>query len=207
MSTTLARTETESPKRRQILDAGAELFMLQGYGSVSMDAIARRAAVSKATLYAHFTSKDQLFATIVAEACQRNTADDRFLHPAGDDMRAALSTIARAGLRFLLQEQTLAIYRVAIAEGIRFPELGRAFYDSGPRRFQAVLGGWLAEQAAAGRLNVPDPLLAAEQFMALLRGRLFLQATLAVEPAPADAQIDASAAATVDTFLRAFGPG
>ena len=59
--------ETESPKRRAILNAATELFAARGYGAVSMDAIARAADVSKATLYAHFESKDRLFATIVQD--------------------------------------------------------------------------------------------------------------------------------------------
>ena len=54
-----------SPKRRQIVDAAQALFLAHGYGAVSMDAVARTAGVSKATLYAYFDSKDQLFATIV----------------------------------------------------------------------------------------------------------------------------------------------
>ena len=48
--------------------------MAQGYGAVSMDAIARAAGVSKATLYAYFSSKDQLFATIIGEACRQKIA-------------------------------------------------------------------------------------------------------------------------------------
>jgi len=39
-----------SPKRRQIVAAAEALFLAQGYGAVSMDAVARRAGVSKATL-------------------------------------------------------------------------------------------------------------------------------------------------------------
>ena len=68
------RTEADSPKRQAVIEAAGELFIAQGYGAVSMDAIARAAGVSKATLYAHFASKDKLFATIINEACQQNMA-------------------------------------------------------------------------------------------------------------------------------------
>ena len=61
-------------KRQAVLDAATALFMAQGYGAVSMDAIARAAGVSKATLYAYFSSKDQFFATIISDACQQNIA-------------------------------------------------------------------------------------------------------------------------------------
>ena len=73
MSATAQRLE-DLPKRTQIMDAAAALFIAQGYGAVSMDAIAKAAAVSKATLYAYFRSKDALFATIIREACESNLA-------------------------------------------------------------------------------------------------------------------------------------
>src|SRR3954451_25099586 len=66
----LEPAEAASPKRRAILEAAAALFMAEGYGAVSMDAVARRAGVSKATLYAHFGAKDRLFAAIIHEACE-----------------------------------------------------------------------------------------------------------------------------------------
>ena len=46
---------------QQIRQAAMRLFQEQGYGAVSMDAIAREAGVSKATIYAHFADKAELF--------------------------------------------------------------------------------------------------------------------------------------------------
>ncbi len=148
------RHDSESPKRQLVLDAATALFMAQGYGAVSMDAIARAAGVSKATLYAYFSSKDQLFATIIGEACRQNIGMANFL-PGGDtDVRAALTAFAGQMLRFLLEDKALAIHRVVISESVRFPELGRAFYDNGPGVFRRVFGEWLAGRdngGAAGR--------------------------------------------------------
>src|SRR5271157_6368560 len=79
------KTDSESPKHQLVLDAAATLFMAHGYGAISMDAIARAAGVSKATLYAHFSSKDLLFATIVREACREGMgADSLCLERDGD---------------------------------------------------------------------------------------------------------------------------
>lgn len=198
--------ETEaSPKRRMVLEAAAELFMAQGYAGVSMDLVARRAGVSKATLYAHFASKDALFASIVDEACRRNTLREENFPEEVVDIQASLRMIGGRLLRFLLQERTLAIYRVAVAESARFPELGAAFWAAGPQPFKERFGQWLALQTAAGHLAVPEPGIAAEQFGALLRASLFMRATLGLGPAPAEADIEAVVAAAVATFLRAFG--
>jgi TetR/AcrR family transcriptional regulator, mexJK operon transcriptional repressor len=205
MSATAARTiESDSPKRQQILDAAADLFIVHGYGAVSMDAIARAAAVSKATLYAHFGSKDQLFATIIREACQSNFTVKEFLTD-DPDIRAALSRLGHRMLGFLLEERALAIHRVVISESLRFPELGRAFFESGPKTFIRVFGDWLATHAQAGRLHLDDPARAADQFVGLLKCGTWTRAALGVPPPPDAAEITATVSAAVETFIRAYG--
>jgi TetR/AcrR family transcriptional repressor of mexJK operon len=204
-ATSAVRTDSESPKRQAVLDAAAALFMAQGYEAVSMDAVARTAGVSKATLYAYFSSKDQLFATIIGEACREKIAAGALLPSDVTDLRAALTAFGGRLLRFFLEERALAIHRVVISESIRFPELGRAFYDNGPAALHRTFGDWLSEQTVAGRLAVPDPIMAAEQFVSMLRTCLFLRASLGLTP-PTDAEIDATVAAAVSTFLKAFAP-
>lgn len=196
--------DSDSPKHQQILDAAQALFIAHGYGAVSMDAIARAAGVSKATLYAHFGSKDQLFATIIREACQSNLTVQEFL-PDESDVRTALMRLGGRMLRFLLEDRALAIHRVVISESLRFPELGRAFYESGPQMFIRVFGEWLAEQARAGRLRVDDPSRAVDHFAGMLKCGAWTRAALGVPPAPDEAEIDATVAAAVETFLRAYG--
>jgi AcrR family transcriptional regulator len=201
----LAPTEV-SPKRRQIVAAAESLFLAHGYGAVSMDAIARAASVSKATLYAHFASKDALFAGIMAEKGSDNPIDDSLFAPEPDDIAATLRRIGQSVVQFMLRERTLSIYRVVIAESTRFPELGEVFYANGPQRFCDRFTGWVADQTEAGRLRAPDADMAAQQFMALLRSGLFLRASLALKPAPTAAEIDGTVVSAVSTFLKAFGP-
>jgi TetR/AcrR family transcriptional repressor of mexJK operon len=199
--------EAESPKRLAIMDAATELFAARGYGAVSMDAIARAADVSKATLYAHFESKDRLFATIVQVACVEHItpADevpDSEMPGEAPDSAAALKAIGGRILRFFLRDLSLAIHRLVIAESVRFPELGRAFYDNGPVAGRQRLAAWMARQSD---LTVPEPAVAAEQFLGLLRSGLYLRATLGLGPAASEADIDAVVTAAVGTFMRAFG--
>jgi TetR/AcrR family transcriptional repressor of mexJK operon len=197
------RAENDSPKRQLVLDAAASLFMAHGYGSVSMDAVARTAGVSKATLYAHFSSKDQLFATIIGEACQERIALGELLPSDATDVRAALTAFGSRLLRFFVDERGLALHRVVIGESPRFPELGRAFYDSGPATVISMFADWLAEASEAGRLAITHPTVAAEQFIGMLRTSPFLRASLGMAR-PTEEQIDATVDAAVTTFLRAF---
>jgi TetR/AcrR family transcriptional repressor of mexJK operon len=210
MSETLeARAETESPKRQAVLDAAATLFMAHGYGAVSMDAVAREAGVSKATLYAHFASKDRLFATIIREACRAKIAAVDVLARADigstTDVGEALQEFGVHMTRFLMEAQTQAIYRVVVAECVRFPELGAAFYDSGPATFLAFFSGWLGEQMKAGRLRPADPAVAAEHFTALIRGGIYMRTSVGLPIDRADAAIERHVENVVDTFMRAFG--
>ncbi len=203
MSATTDLHPDESPKRQLVLDAAASLFMAHGYGAVSMDAVARAAGVSKATLYAHFSSKERLFATIIGQACQEKIALAELLPKDAADMRAALTAFGGRLLGFFLHERPLALHRVVIGESTRFPELGRAFYDSGPAAVFQFFGDWLATQAEAGRLAVSNPATAAEQFIGMLRTSLFLRASLGLAR-PTAGEIDATVDAAVTTFLKAY---
>ena len=204
----VAATAPEAPlsrKRQQVLQAAADLFIAHGYGNVSMDAVARAAAVSKATLYAHFASKDALFATIVGEACRRSPVEESILPDNPADLGAALRAVGGGVLRFLLDPRTIAIARVAIAESARFPELGTAFLASGPMAFQARFTAWIARLHEAGLLDAPDATVAAQHLGALLRGTLHLEAILSPAFTPGDARIDEAVDAAVGAFLRAYG--
>ena len=64
------------------------------------------------------------------------------------------------------------------------------------------LAAWMARM---DQLSVPEPEIAADQFLGLLRAGLFTRATLGLGGNPSDAEIDATVAVTVQTFLRAFG--
>ncbi len=192
-------------KRRAVIEAAARLFMRQGYGATSMDAVAREAGVSKATLYAYFDSKGSLFAAIVGEACARQAEGGQcvFAEEEGD-LAERLLRLGRSYLSFLMRDEVLAIHRVVLAEGPRFPELGRAFFEAGPRRMVARLAEDLRLLQHQGRLRAGDPTLAAEQFLSLLRPSAFLRRLLGVPPEPDRAEIDRVAAAAVETFLRSW---
>src|SRR5271165_1610862 len=119
------KTDSDSPKHQLVLDAAAALFMAHGYGAVSMDAVARAAGVSKATLYAHFASKDALFATIVGDGCRAKMVATDYLAKAPVGGAAGLAETLRVFgthmMRFLMQPDTQSIYRIVVSESSRFP--------------------------------------------------------------------------------------
>src|SRR5215475_5778703 len=99
-------------KKLAVLKAALRLFLEQGFGATSMDAIAREAGVSKATLYAHVKSKEELFAAITTSCASRQAV----LHPAFEaghqDVRAELLSFARDHVALLLSPEGAAMYRI-----------------------------------------------------------------------------------------------
>jgi AcrR family transcriptional regulator len=187
--------------------AGAErAFLAAGFGAVTMDAIAREAGVSKATVYAHCASKEALFGAVVVRLSERRFHG--FSVEALDlvDIEASLTAIAIRFLDLVLSPEAIALNRIIIAEVIRFPALGVVFWDAGPQRTRAQIEGFLRRAAAAGSLAITDPRLAAEQFVALARGEIHLRSLLRLEDAGDPAGLREAAERTVLTFLRAFAP-
>ena len=61
------RRSVSESKRASILLAGRENFLRNGFSRAAVADIAREADVSTATLYKHFSSKEELFALVVRE--------------------------------------------------------------------------------------------------------------------------------------------
>lgn len=172
-------------KAMAIMQAARDLFLEHGFGAVSMDQVARLAGVSKATVYAHFTSKEKLFAEMVFRAC---TSKWDMAMPAltpDSDIEAALVEVLHLVVEHLLSPAPLSVYRIIMAEGPRFPELPKAFFGNGPLPMIRKLSDFFNDANRLGLLDVPDMRLAAEQTIWLVRGPLGIRRMLDMD-VPAD---------------------
>ena len=180
---TMRRTRPRGEVRRsQILDAATEIFLENGYGGATIDLVVERAGASKATVYSFFGGKDGLFAAIVEERVQRILSafgDPEVVH---SDVRHALAHIAERYMEVAMAPDAIGLYRLIIAEGIRFPELARTFYQLGPERTQAHLAGMLSAWCKRGLIRLDDPKLAAVQFIDAVSGELHQRAMAGILP-------------------------
>ncbi|NYZ11466.1 TetR/AcrR family transcriptional regulator [Azospirillum sp. RWY-5-1] len=206
MTGLMAPNAQPGSKPAVILDAAVRLFLDSGFGNVSMDMVARAAGVSKATLYAHFRSKDELFAAMMAQRCDGLMDGMGCEALCGMPVAEALTVIARRFFTLLLSPKTLAVHRVVLAESHRFPELARAFYESGPAVAIGRLSAFLADADRRGRLTVPDSELAAEQFLGMLKSHLHLRLLLGMEQVPDEAEIARFVNGAVGLFTRGYAP-
>lgn len=210
MPTTKTLREGSAQKRAAILTAARELFLADGFDRSSVDAVAARAEVSKRTVYDYFGDKRTLLRAVV------------------DSVGDALVTTVRRTLDETLTDRTEAAELedalVAFSMRIATEMLGSAEYTTLQRLLRSD-SGHLSEQdynpmantpdeaiaerfaafADAGLLDVPDPRLAADQFLALTFGVALDR--LGSANAVRDPRVRPLVVEGVRTFLRAYRTG
>jgi TetR/AcrR family transcriptional repressor of mexJK operon len=154
-----------------------------------MDDIAAEAAVSKQTVYKHFSDKEQLFAQIVLATTDQTEGLVRMVSAAFEttnDLRTDLNDLARQFLHALMRPEVLRLRRLVITTADQFPEIGRSWYDRDV-------------------LVLDDPLLAAHHFVGLLLWIPINRAMFTGDETSRTEELDVYADHAVAAFLRAYG--
>lgn len=201
-------TETTNAKSSQILDGALATFLELGFDGASVDEIARRAKVSKPTVYNHFADKRALFVAVVRREClvysaRVFTVENSHVN-AG--IRAQLRLIGQRLMELALSDEARAFFRLVMYESARFPELGRVFYAAGPDLGNRRLSVLLAAAVEQGELTIPDVELAANQFAELCRAEVFYRRLFNVIDAVPDADAARIVDGAVSVFMKAYGP-
>lgn len=199
-----AGPDRANPKVRQLLEAARALFLELPYEAVSTDAIAKAARVSKTTLYVYFPSKEALFATLVGDQCAETAQAIWASASASDDVEDALRMIARTFMAMFATTDALAFYRIIIAQVPRFPELGRVFYESGPKVLQDRIEALLRAASQSGDLAIPDPQLAAAQFLQLVTIDIPMTGLLRLETLT-EQRVEATIESGLALFMAGYG--
>jgi TetR/AcrR family transcriptional repressor of mexJK operon len=187
----------------RMLEVAAELFLRDGYEQTSIDAILVRSGGSKATLYAYFPTKEDLFRAVI-DSVVVNDQRPAELDPAAD-AQVVLTEFAVARLTVMLSQRHRAILGLIIAERDRFPDLARMYQERGPLRSQALLQTYLEALRSNGQLELADVDEASEFFIGMLKQRWNAQMLFVAAPMPSDAAIREHSARVVKRFLAAFG--
>jgi TetR/AcrR family transcriptional regulator, mexJK operon transcriptional repressor len=191
-------------KNEAILDAAMEVMAERGLGA-SLEEIARRAGVSKQTIYNHYGSKAEL-ARAMSERRAHEIGEVLAAPGAIERPEEAIAAYARILLKAVLNTRGMAIYRMAMLAATTMPDVARAIYEAGPKASRRSLADFLRLENAAGRLSCPDPQEAAEFFGGMVLGR-FQTATLMGQPiALTEADIERVAVEATARFMRAYAP-
>jgi len=196
--------DPERPLR--VLEAARRHFYEHGFERASLDAIAAEAGVSKMTVYSHFGSKEGLFEAVIGQRTSGVVADRAgapvpdVLHP-----EQALKTVAAQFVRLARDPDTLGQFRTMYAAASTQPEACAAFYRQGAERLVGELAQYLRAAHAAGSLNVPNPRMAADLFLAMFLGEAHIRGLLKLAPAAPRDDLRLIREA-VRVFMAAYGP-
>ena len=191
-------------KNEAILEAALEVLGERGI-TAPMEAIARRACVSKQTIYNHYGSKAELVRALASRRVHEMTAP--LETPEGlDDPAQALAGFARVLLRAVVTPRGMSLYRMAMINALDMPDVANAMFEAGPKESRARLAVFLALETNVGQLHCPDPLQAAEFFAGMVLGSHQAAALLGVPVTLTDPKIDEIAREAAARFLRAYAP-
>jgi TetR/AcrR family transcriptional repressor of mexJK operon len=193
-------------KREAILAAARALFFSKGVEGVGIEEIARRANVSKMTVYGHFRNKAAILSVIVAAEAARMTSVLDEMPGESRNLEQRLAAFGTALMTFLTSPEMLAFERLLMSEAARHPDLASAMLDAGPRFGHRKLAQQLAAATAHGELAVRDPVRAAEQLTSLWKGVLYLECQLGARPTPSAAEIERHVKEGVEMFMRSYRP-
>lgn len=174
-------------KRAVVLRAAQKLFLQNGFSVTSMDAITQEAQVSKATVYAHFKSKDELFETLVRLGSESALSMTPPLKRAGGDPKAELLAFFEPFLMLLFKGAGYNWSRMVIAEANRHPKNAQFFYECTDGRITNWVEQYLKELAKEGLFPTKQVRSGAELLVNMvLLGPLYR--TLMIGPGEVDYQ-------------------
>ena len=203
----------ESPPRgrppgstgKALLEVAREVFLENGFSGATMDQVATRARISKASLYREHPSKTALYSAVVSDWAESGRdsmrpALDRLV--TGTDTQADLLELGTTIRRGVLSPPVLAMRRLVTSEARSHPDVARSYFrDSWDTNIENLATA-LAQLNDQGRLTLDDSRRAADEFTWLVVGAPLNEALL-TGAAPERAPTVASA---VQLFLSKYAP-
>lgn len=160
--------ESQAKYEEHLLRVATEEFLRLGYEAATIDGIARKAGVSKLTIYRRFEGKAGLFLNVAERAIR---AESTFLDipTVGRVPVEVLQAFARATYDSVTSAGSLALTRMTIAAAQDFPDVAERYYR-GTLEALAPLASYLSLLDEQRVLAINDPLQAALHFINLSMG-------------------------------------
>lgn len=195
-------------RRRLILQEATRLFLEEGYGSATTNALVARVGGSKSTIYSYFGNKEKLFGAVVDHVlAQLKTATEDY-DPPGGDLEDCLVDLGVKLQAIVLSDDHIALARMVIGEAHRFPKIGWIYHEHGPALAQQGVVDFLLAHDTMPGSSLEDIRDAAEWFTGRLIHRAFIRALCGpgIDADPDEPGRIAQDAAR--TFVQRFtGPG
>jgi AcrR family transcriptional regulator len=159
------RLPEERPQ--QIIDAALEEFGERGLAGSRLDDIAKRAGLSKGTIYLYFPNKEELFREMVRRnvVSQLEENERKFGDQAGSATEA-LTEYMRGYWTFIRSSKFAPLFRLIHAEIHNFPDLARFYAEEVVARGQRLIAGIISRGVQTGEFRDVDPFVAARMLAA-----------------------------------------
>lgn len=135
-----------------------------------MEAIADEAPVSKPTLYSHFGSKRELFVAVIQEQCTSLVSSLDEANTLGLPPEIGIRTIAQSFVHTLYNPESLALYRLIVAEQHHCPDVAQLMDQSVISPSLERLTTYLKTLHEGHILDIPDPQTSGQLLLGMLKG-------------------------------------
>ena len=194
----------QKPVRERIMGAAMQAFMELGYAEASTLEIATRAKVSKRELYACFGSKQAMLAACIADRARRMRLPRDLPQARSREMLAVvLSKFGAVVLREVSDPAVMGVFRLAITESQREPEVARTL-DTAREATRETVRNLVTQAQVDGLLAPGDPAEIASRYFALLWGDLMVSVLLRLRNAPDAKEIERRARDAASDLLRIY---
>lgn len=202
----IANAQPMQARRDVILVAASRVFIEQGYEGASMDLVARAAGTARRTLYNQFPDgKEEMFRAVAERMWRAFPAMDIATDAAAlADPQVGLRRIGQAVATFWGPPLAVAFLRMVIADGRRFPDLIKSFFELGKTPAVSAVKNYIAELGRRGILDIPNPDLAAKQFLGLIDEAVLWGRVMGDEVILTQAEIEEIVESGVAMFLRFY---
>ena len=167
----------------EVLDAAMAVFVEQGFAAAKMEEIARRAGISKGTVYLYFPSKEALIEAIIQRAvAPLATGTLPQLAAFEGDPRLPITMLLKSIAGLLHEPKNLAIPRLFLREGMNIPNIARIYRRDVLDKAIPVLTALVARGVANGHLRKVDPELTVRTIIGALIAHVALSEVFDIRP-------------------------
>src|SRR3989475_4329072 len=153
----------------ELVAAALEVFVEKGFAATKLADVARRAGVTKGTVYLYFDSKEALFKAVVRETIGPVIAKgEAFAQSFTGSARELLEQLVREYCRLVGETAVAAVPKLMMAEAATFPELTRFYYEEVVTRGHRLMAGVIERGIKNGEFRPVNVMVAAKLAMSPL---------------------------------------
>jgi AcrR family transcriptional regulator len=159
----------KNARPEEIISAALEVFADRGFAATKLEDVARKAGVTKGTIYLYFENKEALFKALIRQTIVPVIAQGEALAKSfTGSARDLFEKLVREYWRLVGETALVGIPKLMMAEANNFPELARFYYEEVVTRGHRLMAGVIQRGIKAGEFRPVNVMVAAKLAMSPL---------------------------------------